>query len=332
MSASPRCVTVESPARLHLGFVDLSGDLGRKFGSLGLAIEGLATIVSATRSDTLTATGLESARTLGYARDVLAALHLEPCVALEVHHAIPAHAGLGSGTQLALAVASAITTVCDRERSVPDLAALTGRGARSGIGIGVFASGGFVVDGGRSATTSVPPVLARFDVPASWRVILVHDEGHEGLSGSAETAAFRTAPPMRAALAERLCRLTLMGVFPALAEHDFDTFAASIARIQEIIGDYFSPFQGGRFTSPDVAAAIAYCRDVHGLQGVGQTSWGPTGFAFAPSSAVAAAAVKAATARYADRPHLRFSVHAARNSGASIQHSISTQQRSNATA
>lgn len=332
MSASPRCVTVESPARLHLGFVDLSGDLGRKFGSLGLAIEGLSTIVTASHADTLTATGLESVRTLAYARDVLSALHLEPRIALEVHHAIPAHAGLGSGTQLALAVASAISTVCGFERSAPELATLTGRGARSGIGIGVFAGGGFVVDGGRADKTSVPPVLARFDVPASWRVILVHDEAHEGLSGTAETAAFRDAPPMRPALAERLCRLTLMGVFPALAEHDFDTFATTIARIQEIIGDYFSPFQGGRFTSPGVAEAVGYLRDEQGLQGVGQTSWGPTGFAFAPSAAIATAAVQAAASRYADRPRLRFSVHAARNAGAKIERSTVTQQRSNASA
>lgn len=332
MSASPRCVTVESPARLHLGFVDLSGDLGRKFGSLGLAIEGLSTIVTATRAEVLTATGLECSRTLRYAHDVLDSLKLDPCVALEVHNAIPAHAGLGSGTQLALAVASAITTVCDRERSVPALAELTGRGARSGIGIGVFENGGFVVDGGRSEKTSVPPVLARFDVPPSWRVILVHDEAHEGLSGAAETAAFRNAPPMHTALAERLCRLTLMGVFPALAESDFETFALSIAQIQEIIGDYFSPFQGGRFTSPDVATAVGYLRDEHGLRGGGQTSWGPTGFAFAPSAQIAAAAVKAATARCADRQRLRFSVHAARNAGASVQRTMAAPERSNATA
>ena len=158
MSAAPRCITVESPARLHLGFVDLSGDLGRKFGSLGLAIEGLSTIVSATRSQSLTATGLESARTLGYARDVLASLQLDPCVALEVHTAIPAHAGLGSGTQLALAVASAITTVCDFERSVPELAGLTGRGARSGIGIGVFASATRIGGASRNAAFSAEPL------------------------------------------------------------------------------------------------------------------------------------------------------------------------------
>lgn len=332
MSASPRCVTVESPARLHLGFVDLSGDLGRKFGSLGLAIEGLSTIVSATRSQRLTATGLESDRTLKYARDILASLDLDSCVALEVHSAIPAHAGLGSGTQLALAVASAIAAACDLERSVPELAALTGRGARSGIGIGVFANGGFVVDGGRARQTIVPPILARFDFPEDWRVILVQDEAYEGLNGAVESAAFSSAPPMRPALAERLCRLTLMGVFPALVECDFDTFAGSITQIQEIIGDYFSPWQGGRFTSPDVASVVGYLHDVHSLQGVGQTSWGPTGFAFAPSPERALAASRAAAARFADRPHLRFSVHAARNQGASIERSVAANNRSNATA
>ena len=34
-------VTVEAAARLHLGFLDMNGGLGRRFGGLGLAIESL---------------------------------------------------------------------------------------------------------------------------------------------------------------------------------------------------------------------------------------------------------------------------------------------------
>ena len=38
-------VRVKTTARLHLGFLDLAGDLGRRFGSMGLAIDGLDTVV-----------------------------------------------------------------------------------------------------------------------------------------------------------------------------------------------------------------------------------------------------------------------------------------------
>jgi predicted sugar kinase len=70
---------------------------------------------------------------------------------------------------------------------------------------------------------------------------------------------------------------------PALAEQDLAQFGAAIAELQQRLGDYFSPRQGGsRFTSPHVAA----CLDLlarEGAHGIGQSSWGPTGFAFAAS-------------------------------------------------
>ena len=38
-----RTVGVSAPGRLHLGFLDPSGSLGRAFGSLGLVIDGFTT-------------------------------------------------------------------------------------------------------------------------------------------------------------------------------------------------------------------------------------------------------------------------------------------------
>src|SRR5215467_1128444 len=40
-------VTVDAPARLHLGFLDPSASLGRAFGSLGLVIDGAGTELEA---------------------------------------------------------------------------------------------------------------------------------------------------------------------------------------------------------------------------------------------------------------------------------------------
>ena len=49
-----------------------------------------------------------------------------------------------------------------------------------------------------------------------------------------------------------------------------------------MVGAHFAPAQGGVFTSPRVGAAMA-ALDAMGAHGTGQSSWGPTGFAFADS-------------------------------------------------
>ena len=38
-------VRVAAPARLHLGFLDPAATLGRRFGSVGLVLDGLDTVV-----------------------------------------------------------------------------------------------------------------------------------------------------------------------------------------------------------------------------------------------------------------------------------------------
>ncbi len=205
-----------------------------------------------------------------------------PCGhALDVANAMPAHAGLGSGTQLALAVATAVRRL---HGIAPDLrgdAARLGRGARSGIGIGLFEQGGLVVDGGRGASDDVPPpLLARLAVPDTWQVLLLLDPAGHGLSGTEERAAFAALPPIAEEEAGAICRLVLMSALPALAEADLPRFGDAITRIQEHLGDYFAPAQGGRFTSSRVTPALAALRRL-GASGVGQSSWGPTGFAFA---------------------------------------------------
>ncbi|MFD0935973.1 GHMP kinase, partial [Methylobacterium trifolii] len=46
-------VEVEAPARLHFGFLDLHGGLGRRFGSIGLAIDAPAVRLAARVADRL---------------------------------------------------------------------------------------------------------------------------------------------------------------------------------------------------------------------------------------------------------------------------------------
>ncbi len=43
-------IVVKTPARLHLGMLDLNGELGRRFGSIGVAISRPNVVVEATRA------------------------------------------------------------------------------------------------------------------------------------------------------------------------------------------------------------------------------------------------------------------------------------------
>jgi beta-RFAP synthase len=273
--------TVVAPARLHLGFLDLNGGLGRRFGSLGLAIDSHATRLSLRRAETSAVVGPEAERASRYLDGLTRHFGLASGYRLTIHDAIPAHAGLGSGTKLALAIGAALRRL---EGIAPDSAAdalLLQRGLRSGIGIGLFERGGFLVDGGRNDQTAIPPILARIAFPEDWRVILVRPPHGDGVHGPEEVAAFARLPPLDPLAAGEICRLVLVKALPGLMERDLDSFADAISRIQEIVGDYFAPTQGGgRYSDPAVAAIMADLRAL-GARGTGQSSWGPTGFAFA---------------------------------------------------
>lgn len=273
-------VTVTLPARLHFGFLDMHGGLGRRFGSLGLGIDGLRTQLTLRRADADNAQGPQAERGAQYLASLRQKLGLEGGLALNVEEAIPAHAGLGSGTQLALGVAAALRQLYGLPLDPAGDALLLHRGDRSGIGIGLFHQGGFVVDGGNGRAHAAPPVIARLAFPADWRIILLLDPARQGVHGGAELAAFKDLPKFPASAAAHICRLTLMQILPALAQCELAPFGAGLAEIQAIVGDHFAPVQGGRFASPAVAAALDVLVRL-GAHGPGQSSWGPTGFAFA---------------------------------------------------
>lgn len=283
----PKSVSVVAAARLHLGFLDMSGALGRKFGGLGLSIDAPATRLALAPAETTRASGPDAERGRALLETAVAALAPGKHYLLTIEEAIPPHSGLGSGTQLALAIAAALRRLEGLPENVAADAALLQRGARSGLGAGLFARGGLVVDGGRGAGTTTPPVVARLAFPKDWRILLVSDPAAIGLHGAKERQAFAELPPFSETDAGSLCRLVLMQALPAAAEADFSAFGAAITAIQAIVGDYFAPAQGGRrFTSAAVESLLGRLAAA-GATGLGQTSWGPTGFAFAPDAAQA---------------------------------------------
>jgi beta-RFAP synthase len=311
-------VTVTVPARLHLGFVDLNGGLGRRFGSLGIAIETPRTRLSLAPGERLRAEGADAARAQRHLETLAERYRLDRRLELRIEDCIPNHVGLGSGTQLALATGAAVARLFGLDLDARAIAGLLDRGARSSIGIATFEQGGVVLDGGRGDTDEPPPVLSRLPFPEHWRVLLIFDHDRQGLHGPQEAAAFRRLPPFPADQAAHLCRLVLMKALPALAEEDLDRFGSAIAELQRAIGDYFAPVQGARFLSRRVADVLSWL-EAENIGGIGQSSWGPTGFGLIGSEAEAAALMAAARRRWPAESGLTFAVSRGRNRGADIE-------------
>jgi beta-RFAP synthase len=311
------CVCVSVPARLHVGFVDLHGGLGRRFGSLGISLDAPETRVRLRRADTLSVEGPGAARARACLESLVEHFGVDAGMRLEIESAIPEHVGLGSGTQLALATGVACSRLHALDTDTRTLAELLDRGLRSSIGIASFERGGVVLDGGRGEADGPPPVIARLPFPESWRVLLIYDDARRGLHGAAELEAFRGLPPFPSERAAQLCRLVLMAVLPALAEQDLDRFGAGLAELQRVIGDYFAPAQGARYTSPGVAEVLGWLES-QGVSGVGQSSWGPTGFGIVGSEHDAVQLAHEAGRRWSDTAGLRFAVSRGRNHGGGI--------------
>ena len=320
-------ISIKSTARLHMGFFDLHGGLGRKFGSIGLSLATPTIELSAQMSSQLQVEGITSVedKVASIAQQFITKLNLIGSVRFNIRQHIPEHAGLGSGTQTALAVGAAISQLYKLNLSTAQIAELTGRGGRSGIGIAAFDYGGLLIDGGRAARTNtslsklssnVPPLLARYDFPEDWRVLLILDASQPGIHGEVEREAFKQLPEFSESLAAQLCRYVLMQAMPAIVEQDLTAFGFAIQELQSHVGDYFSPAQGGRYASPQVGAVLQALQNM-GVACFGQSSWGPTGFAVFENELEAEKHLQQLETMFLDS-HLSWKICSARNAGAEI--------------
>lgn len=279
-------VWVRAPARLHLGMFDLHGGLGRRFGGIGVAVRWPEVLLSVRPAPTLMVRGPWAERVRAVAERFLAEVGGRTDrggAVITVHRVIPAHVGLGSGTQLHLAVVEALARLTGRDLSVTDLVRIAGRGRRSGVGTWAYLQGGFIVEGGRAtdgADAGWAPLLARYALPPDWRFVLVIPHGARGIHGDAEEEAFARRVSMSPETVGRLCRLVLMQLLPALVEGDLATFGRALTEVQRIVGDAFAPVQGGRYAHPVSAACVEALLEL-GAAGAGQSSWGPTVYGLA---------------------------------------------------
>ena len=180
-------VRVSTPSRLHFGMLSFGQSGVRQFGGVGLMIDEPGIRLRITLADRLECTGPLAARAEQFARRALTALDenaadseqrhdsrvpllarravpplpnggpsllSKPAVALgcriEIEAAPREHIGLGTGTQLGLAIAAGLNALRGSP-AIPtaELARLAGRAERSSIGTHGFAAGGLLVEAGK---------------------------------------------------------------------------------------------------------------------------------------------------------------------------------------
>lgn len=309
-------VYVNAFARLHMGFMDLNATQGRHFGSLGLGLDAPDTLLEMAIGHDGYDDYLVPDYVIKYQKLITQHYKINQNISIKVHREIPRHFGLGSGTQMALAVGAGISKLFNLNASLSEIARITNRGLRSGIGIGTFSDGGLVIDGGRGKETVIPPIIMQQAFPSEWRVLLIFDHAHTGLHGDDEKKAFAK---LQAADLEETYRVNyqvLMRALPALKEQNLNAFGEAISCLQAYTGDYFAPVQGGRYASQSVSEALAFLSK-HGISCLGQSSWGPTGFAIFESESVAKQHLQQLESNF-NQSALGWLICRARNIGATI--------------
>lgn len=237
---------IVTPSRIHISLIDLNGELGRIDGSVGFGLDDPGfriklelwdQIQIQPELDSLTREHILSAAQIMNSLFGIAAQ-------IKVLDSIPPHVGLGSGTQARLAVGSGMAKLAGLDLSIDQLARILRRGGTSGIGIQVFKQGGFILDLGHSIRSKPqfapsrfshappPPVGFRHPMP-NWHVILIIPQ-IQGPSGEIELEIFRKYCPLPSDQVEKLCRIVLMQLIPALIERDYEIFSQAINSIQRI--------------------------------------------------------------------------------------------------
>ncbi|WP_254764312.1 beta-ribofuranosylaminobenzene 5'-phosphate synthase family protein [Natrinema marinum] len=274
--------TVSAGARLHVGFQNLSLARERLYGGIGVGLAEPRVTVTAEPAATV---ATDDPLVREYARRAADVLAVDG-VSISLEESLPRHVGLGSGTQVALAVLAATARAHGLEPRVREHAPAMGRGGRSGVGVATFEGGGFVVDAGHPTTRftteppaegdwTVPPVVARHTLPPEWRFLVVVPDADPGRSGDDEDASMRTvverADP---AVADEIAGVVTRKLLPAAAAGRLEAFGEAIAEIGRKNGAWYADAQGGVFRPP-AGELVEALEDCPVLSGIGQSSWGP---------------------------------------------------------
>jgi beta-ribofuranosylaminobenzene 5'-phosphate synthase len=285
---------ITAPCRIHLSLIDENGYTGRVDGGIGLMLDRPNVVLEVTNSadeftiecnkyykESVHVINEKASKIFKYFQISNKNFHFH------LKRYYPSHVGLGSKTQLSLAIATAITKLKGLNPSTEDLTKLVERGGTSGIGWRGFETGGFILDGGHdfgkgreketflpsSASSSVNPALtiSRYNIPKNWRFVLVIPNVKKGAYGDEEISVFQNYAPIHRNEVNEVSHQIIMKIIPGIIKNDLICFGEGLKRIQSI---GFKKIEID--LQHEVVKDLLKFFEEYGLKAYGMSSFGPS--------------------------------------------------------
>ena len=316
-------VEVRTGSRLHFGLLCGPPRVTWHYGGIGLMIDApawhLSADLMAEGENEIYASQAASSRIRTILERFRSLNRSHHPVRIKLRNEAPFHNGLGAGTQLTLAVATALRILAGqpRPRCSSEIAGEYHRSRRSAIGTAGFDRGGFLVDYGRADDR-----VERLSFPEEWRLVVVSVGQSEGLSGAPEEQFFGERPALSQETLDVADRLIRSRIMPALIECDIDAVRQGLGTYGDMVGEYYSSAQGGIFSSPVIRELVSELGPVAAVQ----SSWGPS-IAMLTESQQEAEALRSRVLDNRHAEHLGAVIARGLNSGAIVRTDAPTNDR-----
>jgi len=269
-------ITVSAPAHLHTGNFDMTGDLGRLYGTVGFAVDMPLKVEVSKNKDVKSD---DEAAYLFASRFVDAYKLTGAKVA--VKRSIPKFVGMGYHTTLALSIGTALAKLYGLNLTSEQIALTMKRGAITSLGVHAFKVGGFIVEGGfrvKEREKMIPPLIFRHAVPENWQfIIAIAKVPQEKIVNMRENEdqILRNLKLMPKETSDMLSRLVLVKIIPSIVENDLTSFGEGLTAFNSELGKFWNEYQCGRtYCHPVVEEAVKLI--LKRSTCACQTSWGPT--------------------------------------------------------
>lgn len=299
---------IKTPCRLHATLIDMNGSIGRIDGGVGFTLSNPSWKIDFETSGSPQLkldipNGVDGRDIAELVSGILKRLGSSPenaGISINVREIVPRHVGLGSKTQLAMALGDGISRVLNPHEpplSKEVLASIVKRGGTSGIGVTSYFHGGVIIDGGHefgagkekesflpsSASTAKPaPVLSRDDLPSGWRAVIGIPMLESGAHDAGEIDIFKQRCPVPVSEVQQLAHVILMKMMPAIKMQRFKEVCECIDYFQD---SGFKKVEVG-LRGPVYRQMLQSWRDA-GAPCAGMSSFGPAIYTLAESEAQA---------------------------------------------
>ena len=217
-------------SRLHFGLLDTVDP----FGGVGAMIDQPRTEVLISPATVFEYVGpaIERAKQIAVRVSATAGMAsgLPPCRIAVPQHA-PRHCGLGSGTQLAMAIAEGLCRFLNLSVSPSQLALdVADRGKRSAVGVHGYFEGGLIFEES-DGHQPLNPVRRRVEMPEDWCVAVLRPPSAKPLvHGAAEMEKFEGLPESDPDIVEEIRQLASGELIEAAVRMDFSAFSNTVGR------------------------------------------------------------------------------------------------------